>query len=74
MAGKTNVVVLGASYGGIGISQHILKDIPGVKVTLVNTSADFYFNIAAARILAKPESTPVEKVSRCPSNFSYFIY
>jgi len=68
MAGKTNIVVLGASYGGIGIAQNILKEIPNVKVTLVNTSKDFYFNIAAARILAKPKSTPLEKVSYCASN------
>jgi NADH dehydrogenase FAD-containing subunit len=64
MSGKnTNIVVIGGSFGGIGVAQNILASIPNVKVTLINTSKDWYFNIAAARILAKPSSTPPEKVN-----------
>ena len=63
MSSKTHVVVIGGSFGGIGVAQKILAAIPNVKVTLINTSKDWYFNIAAARILGKPKSTPLEKVS-----------
>jgi NADH dehydrogenase FAD-containing subunit len=62
MSGKKNIVVIGGSFGGIGVAQNILAFIPSVKVTLINTSKDWYFNIAAARILGKPNSTPLEKV------------
>jgi NADH dehydrogenase FAD-containing subunit len=62
-SGKNNhIVVIGGSFGGIGIAQNILASIPNVKVTLINTSKEWYFNIAAARILGKPKSTPLEKV------------
>jgi NADH dehydrogenase FAD-containing subunit len=59
---KTHIVVIGGSFGGIGVAQKILASLPNVKVTLVNTSKDWFFNIAAARILGKPSSTPLEKV------------
>jgi NADH dehydrogenase FAD-containing subunit len=64
MSGKSNnhIVVIGGSFGGIGVAQNILASIPNVKVTLINTSKDWYFNIAAARVLGKPNSTPLEKV------------
>jgi len=64
MSGETNhhIVVIGGSFGGIGVAQNILASIPNVKVTLINTSKDWYFNIAAARVLGKPNSTPLEKV------------
>jgi NADH dehydrogenase FAD-containing subunit len=63
MSGKANhIVVIGGSFGGIGVAQNILGSIPNVKVTLINTSKDWYFNIAAARILSRPTSTPLEKV------------
>lgn len=81
---RTNIVVLGGSFGGIGVAQNILASIPHVKVTMVNISKDWYFNIAAARILAKPNSAPLDKVSininslsqafvvsRPPDNLSY---
>lgn len=63
MSSKTNIVVIGGSFGGIGVAQNILASIPNVKVTLINTSKEWYFNIAAARILGKPKSTPFDKVS-----------
>jgi NADH dehydrogenase FAD-containing subunit len=62
MSGITNIIVIGGSFGGIGVAQGILASIPNVKVTLINTSKDWYFNIAAARVLGRPESTPLEKV------------
>ena len=69
MSGKNNIVVIGGSFGGIGVAQNILASIPNVKVTLINTSKDWYFNIAAARILGKPNSTPLQKVSPYPFHF-----
>jgi NADH dehydrogenase FAD-containing subunit len=63
MSAKVNIVVIGGSFGGIGVAQNILASIPNVKVTLINPSKDWYFNIAAARILGKPSSTPLEKVN-----------
>jgi NADH dehydrogenase FAD-containing subunit len=61
---KVNIVVIGGSFGGIGVAQNILASIPNVKVTLINTSKDWYFNIAAPRLLSRPNSTPLEKVIR----------
>jgi len=57
-----NIVVIGGSYSGIGIAQGILASIPETKVTLISTSENCYFNIAAPRILARPNSTALEKV------------
>ncbi|KFX91137.1 hypothetical protein V490_06056 [Pseudogymnoascus sp. VKM F-3557] len=59
---KVNIVVIGGSFGGIGVAQNILASIPNVKVTLINTSKDWYFNIAAPRLLNRPNSTPLEKL------------
>jgi NADH dehydrogenase FAD-containing subunit len=61
-----HVVVIGGSFGGIGVAQNVLAAIPNVKVTLINTSKDWYFNIAAPRILSKPKSTGLEKVTTYP--------
>jgi len=63
MSVKPDIVVIGGSYGGLGLAQKVLAAVPNVKVTLINTSKDWYFNVAAARILGKPKSTPLEKVS-----------
>jgi NADH dehydrogenase FAD-containing subunit len=63
---SNHIVVIGGSFGGIGVAQNVLASIPNVKVTLINTSKDWYFNIAAARILGKPKSTPLEKVMVYP--------
>jgi NADH dehydrogenase FAD-containing subunit len=56
----THVVIIGGSFGGLGLANKLLET-PSIKVTLINPSDSFYFNIAAPRILAKP-ATPIEKV------------
>ncbi|GES65446.1 hypothetical protein ATEIFO6365_0010037200 [Aspergillus terreus] len=67
MPSKT-VVIIGASFAGIPIAHSLLKDLPSVKVVLINPSSTFYFVIAAPRILAKPKAfrpeqylLPIEK-------------
>ncbi|KAF7595973.1 hypothetical protein BBP40_004119 [Aspergillus hancockii] len=51
-----SVVIIGASFAGIPIAHTLLKDVPTVKVTLINPSPTFYFTIAAPRILAKQDA------------------
>lgn len=53
MSSQAHVVIVGASFAGIPIAHSLLKDIPTVKVTLINPSPTFYFAIAAPRLLAK---------------------
>jgi NADH dehydrogenase FAD-containing subunit len=63
MSSNTNILIIGGSFGGIGVAQKILASIPHVKVTMINISKEWYFNIAAPRILSKPKSTSLEQVS-----------
>ncbi|KAI3017992.1 hypothetical protein CBS147347_9929 [Aspergillus niger] len=52
---KTNIVIIGASYAGIGLAQALLKSMPkNIRIVLVNPSDKFFFNIASPRILARP--------------------
>ncbi|KAJ5912778.1 FAD-dependent pyridine nucleotide-disulfide oxidoreductase [Penicillium tannophilum] len=52
---RATVVIIGASYCGLGVANGLLKsDSDKVKVVLINPSEKVYFNIAAPRILAKP--------------------
>lgn len=62
MAPKSNIVIIGGSYSGAGVAHALLKQIPDVKVTLINTSKTFYFNVAATRVLARPSEVPLDKV------------
>jgi NADH dehydrogenase FAD-containing subunit len=81
MSSQVHVVIIGASFAGIPIAHSLLKDIPTVKVTLINPSPTFYFTIAAPRILAKrdafkPEQylLPIEKeFSRYPTKSFEFV-
>lgn len=64
----SHVVIVGASFAGIPIAHSLLKDVPSIKVTLINPSSTFYFSIAAPRILAKQDAfrpeqylLPIEK-------------
>jgi hypothetical protein len=50
----SSVVIIGGSFAGILSAHAILRDILTAKVTLINTSGKFFFNIAAPRILEKP--------------------
>lgn len=49
-----NIVVIGGSFAGLHIAHSVLRDVPDAKVTLVNPSTSFFWNIAAPRIVAKP--------------------
>lgn len=54
--GRATVVIIGASYSGLGVANGLLKtDSDKVKIVLINPSEKVYFNIAAPRILAKPQ-------------------
>jgi apoptosis-inducing factor 2 len=63
------IVVIGASFAGLTVSQNLLKTIlppltkgdKKFKVTLVNPSEEFYWKIGAPRMLVNPASLPVEK-------------
>jgi NADH dehydrogenase FAD-containing subunit len=50
----SNIVIIGGSYAGTKVAHKVLKDIPQAKVTLIDPSDVFYFNIASPRIIAKP--------------------
>jgi NADH dehydrogenase FAD-containing subunit len=54
MTTKTTIVIIGASCAGISTAHSILKELPTVKLILINPFSKFYFNISAPRILAKP--------------------
>lgn len=64
------IVVIGASFGGLPTAQRLLKDIlPAVstttklhyKVILIAPNEHFYFKIGAPRILINPAKFPLEK-------------
>lgn len=52
------ILIIGGSYAGIGLAQRLLKqNLAGtkLKVTIVNPTESFYFNVASPRIIAKPD-------------------
>lgn len=80
--GRATVVIVGASHAGLGVANELLKtDSDKVKVILINPSEKHYFNIAAPRILAKPEFfkpeqylLPIEKsFTRYPEGSFQFV-
>lgn len=56
-----SVVVIGGSSAGLGISHGLLKQVPNVRVTLINPSNEYYFNLPSPRIIAKPNSLSTSK-------------
>lgn len=62
MADSPNIVIIGGSHAGLGVAQAILAALPTVKVTLINTSKHYYFNLAAPRILARPDDISIDQV------------
>ncbi|KAJ5948207.1 FAD-dependent pyridine nucleotide-disulfide oxidoreductase [Penicillium verhagenii] len=58
-----NIVIIGASTVGLTAAHDLLRDaqILNAKVTLINPSATFYWNIAAPRIIAKPKAFRAEE-------------
>src|ERR1700760_1390 len=59
---SVHIVVIGGSHSGLGVSQNILSTLPTVNVTVVSTSKDYYFNIAAPRVLARPSEVSLDQV------------
>jgi NADH dehydrogenase FAD-containing subunit len=58
---RVSVVVIGGSSAGLGVSHGLLRQVPNVRVTLINPSNEYYFNLASPRIIAKPNSLPTSK-------------
>ena len=58
---RVSVVVIGGSSAGLGVSHGLLRQVPNVRVTLINPSNEFYFNLASPRIIAKPNSLSSSK-------------
>lgn len=62
MASKpVNIVVIGASHAGLGVAHRLVRQNPRLRITLVNPSSEYYFNIAAPRFLVNPDSLPTSK-------------
>lgn len=61
MVAPPTVVIVGGSFGGLGVAQALLKDVPAVRVVLVSPSRTAFFNIASPRIFADPGAFPPEK-------------
>ncbi|RPA99073.1 FAD/NAD(P)-binding domain-containing protein [Choiromyces venosus 120613-1] len=46
----SNIVIIGASYSGLPAAHYLLKHAPeSWKITLINPSTNFYFNVASPR-------------------------
>ncbi|KLJ09912.1 hypothetical protein EMPG_14669 [Blastomyces silverae] len=73
MAPTKSIVIIGASWAGVKTAHAILKSIPDVRVILVNPSSNHFFNIAAPRILAKPEAfKPDQYILSIPELFQEY--
>ncbi|KAJ9249196.1 hypothetical protein DTO207G8_6850 [Paecilomyces variotii] len=55
-AKPVTVVVIGGSNAGVAVSHGLLRQVPGVKVILINPSETYYYNVAAPRVVAKPKA------------------
>jgi apoptosis-inducing factor 2 len=62
MTDVPNIVIIGGSHAGLGAAQAILAALPTVKVILINTSKHYYFNLAAPRVLARPDNISIDQV------------
>ena len=65
------IVIVGASFGGIPTAHGLLKDIlppleasgkQQYKVTMISPSAEFFWKIGAPRAIVNPKALPTEKV------------
>jgi len=70
MAAAHQIVIIGASFGGLGAAHGLLKDVlPGLsaggkqsyKVVQIAPHAEFYWKIGAPRTIVNPKALPVEK-------------
>lgn len=67
-----NIVIVGGSFGGLGVAHVLLRHtIPKLeasntgqtyKVTLISTTSQFLYKIAAPRTVANPDLIPVSQI------------
>lgn len=64
-----NVVIIGASFGGIPVAHELLKNVfpalggkQAYKVILISPSAHFFWKIGSPRTIVNPAALPLEKV------------
>src|SRR5256885_16457237 len=64
------IVIIGASFGGIPTAHGLLKDIlpqlesngkQKYKVIMISPSSNCYWKIGAPRVIVNPEALPTEK-------------
>lgn len=67
--GIHNVVIIGASFGGIPVAHELLKNVfPALgnkqqyKVILISPSSHFFWKIGSPRTIVNPTALPLEKV------------
>jgi NADH dehydrogenase FAD-containing subunit len=48
-------VIVGGSFGAVGALKAITSVVPDAKVTVVSTSSHAFYNIAAPRLIVKPD-------------------
>jgi NADH dehydrogenase FAD-containing subunit len=67
--GVHNVVIIGASFGGIPVAHELLKNVfpalgkkQAYKVILISPSAHFFWKIGSPRAIINPKDLPLEKV------------
>jgi NADH dehydrogenase FAD-containing subunit len=59
---SAQIVVIDRSHAGLELAQAVLSTMPAAKVTIISTSKEYYFNIAAPRLLARPSEVSFDQV------------
>lgn len=68
-----NVVIVGAGIAGLVVAHSLLQGAPKTKITLINPSQTFYWNIASPRIFAKPKAfTPEQYLLPIKNSFAQY--
>jgi apoptosis-inducing factor 2 len=65
-----DIVIIGASFGGLATAHRLLGNVfptmkhtkVGYKITIISPNTQFYWNCGAPRTLVNPERLPAEKV------------
>ena len=67
--GVHNIVIIGASFGGIPVAHELLKNVfPALgkkqqyKVILISPSSHFFWKIGSPRTIVNPSALPLDKV------------
>ena len=58
----TQIFIIGGSHGGLGVAKALLKTLSNIKVTVISTSPDYYWNVASPRFLARPEAIAIDEI------------